>query len=51
MGGQALLPGRDHVAIPLTGGRVFVFGDDESYEVLSPLLISRLSVNGKEAGR
>lgn len=40
----------DHIAVPPAGGRVFVFGDHDDYAVLSPLLISRLSVNGKTAG-
>jgi hypothetical protein len=39
----------DHIAVPPGGGRVFVFGDHDDYAVLSPLLISRLSVNGKPA--
>ena len=38
------------LAVPPAGGRVFVFGDHDDYAVLSPLLISRLSVNGKMAG-
>jgi hypothetical protein len=48
-GAELTVPTVDHVAIPPAGGRVFVFGDDESYEVVSPLLISRLTVNGKHA--
>ena len=50
-GVELTVPTVDHVAVPPTGGRVFVFRDDESYEVLSPLLISRLSVNGKRVNR
>lgn len=48
-GSELSVPTVDHVAVPPTGGRGFVFGDDEGYKVLSPLLISRLSVNGKPA--
>jgi hypothetical protein len=48
-GAELTVPTVDHVAIPPAGGRVFVFGDDESYEVISPLLISGLTVNGKHA--
>jgi hypothetical protein len=50
-GTELSVPTVDHVAVPPAGGRVFGFGDDKSYEVLSPLLISRLSVNGKRANR
>jgi hypothetical protein len=50
-GTEFSVPTVDHVAVPPAGGRVFVFGDDETYEVLSPLLVSRLSVNGKRANR
>lgn len=50
-GSELSVPTVDHVAVTPAGGRVFVFGDDEGYEVLSPLLISRLSVNGKRANQ
>jgi hypothetical protein len=50
-GAELSVPTVDHVAVPPAGGRVFVFGDDEGYEVLSALLISRLSVNGNRASR
>ena len=50
-GTELLVPTVDHVAVPPAGGRVFVFGEDESYEILSALLISRLSVNGKQSPR
>lgn len=43
-GGQLQVPTVDHIAVPPTGGRIFVFGDDESYTVVSALLISRLTV-------
>ena len=48
-GKELTVPTVDHVAVPPTGGRVFVFGDYDNYEVLSPLLIGRLSINGKSA--
>lgn len=43
-GGMLRVPTVDHVAVPPGAKRVFVFGDDGAYEVLSPLLIARLSV-------
>jgi hypothetical protein len=46
-GGQLRVPTVDHVAVPPAGGRIFVFADDDSYSVVSPLLISRLTVNGQ----
>jgi hypothetical protein len=44
-GGQLRVPSVDHVAVAPTGGRVVVFGDDERYDVISSLLISRLTVD------
>ena len=38
----------DHIAVPPKGGRVFVFGDDGDYDVLSALLIARLNVDHGE---
>ena len=38
------VPTVDHVAVTPGAKRVFVFGDDGSYEVLSPLLSARISV-------
>jgi hypothetical protein len=32
------------VRLPLRGGRVFVFGNDESYDVMLGLMISRITV-------
>ena len=49
-GGQLRVPTVDHVAVAPTGGRVFVFGDDDTYNVLSPLLISRVAVDRQPAG-
>jgi hypothetical protein len=48
-GGQLRVPTVDHVAVPPAGGRVFVFGDDDRYDVLSPLLISRITVDRQPA--
>jgi hypothetical protein len=48
-GSEVIVPTVDHIAVPPAGSRVFVFGDADDYEVLSGLLISRLSVNGKSA--
>ena len=44
-GGKLRVPTIDHIAVPPAGGRIFVFGDDERYDVLSALLISRLTVD------
>lgn len=43
-GGTLRIPTVDHVAVPPGAKRLFVFADDGSYEVLSPLLVARLSV-------
>ncbi len=47
-GGVLRVPTVDHVAVPPTGGRIFVFGDDDTYEVLSPLLVARIAVDRGE---
>ena len=44
-GGQLRVPSVVLVAVAPTGGRVVVFGDDERYDVISSLLISRLTVD------
>ena len=44
-GGQLRVPTVDHIAVPPAGGRIFVFADDERYDVLSALLISRITVD------
>ncbi|MDB4798771.1 hypothetical protein OAH36_04150 [Verrucomicrobia bacterium] len=44
-GGSLRIPTVDHVAVQPKGSRVFVFGDDDDYTVLSPLLISRVTVD------
>ena len=48
-GGQLRVPTVDHIAVPPTGGRIFVFGDDDRYDVLSSLLISRVTVDRESA--
>ena len=48
-GGHLRVPTFDHVAIAPNGNRVIVFGDDDDYAVISPLLISRVTVNGHGA--
>ena len=48
-GGQLRVPTVDHIAVPPAGGRIFVFGDDERYDVLSGLLISRVTVERESA--
>lgn len=48
-GGQLRVPTVDHIAVPPVGGRIFVFGDDERYDVLSGLLISRITVDRDSA--
>jgi hypothetical protein len=49
-GGQLRVPTVDHVAVPPTGGRIFVFGDNERYDVISALMITRVTVNGDTVG-
>jgi hypothetical protein len=44
-GGQLRVSTVDHIAVPPTGGRIFVFGDDDRYDVISALLITRLTVD------
>ncbi len=54
-GGQLRVPTVDHVAVSPAGGRVIVFADDDTHDILSGLLISRITVershtsNGKSA--
>jgi hypothetical protein len=46
-GGQVRVPAVDHVLVFPQGSRLIVTHDDDSYEVLSPLLISRIAVDAK----
>ena len=48
-GGSLRVPTVDHIAVGPGGGRVVVFGDDDSYDVLSGLLISRVTVDKESA--
>ena len=48
-GGSLRVPTVDHIAVAPAGGRVVVFGDDDSYDVLSSLLISRITVDRESA--
>ena len=44
-GGQLRVPTVDHVAVSPAGGRVIVFADDDTHDILSGLLISRITVD------
>jgi hypothetical protein len=44
-GRQLRVPTMHHIAVPPAGSRVFVFGDDEGYTVVSPQLISGIVEN------
>ena len=44
-GGYVRVPTVDHVAVSPTGGHVIVFSDDDTHDVLSGLLISRITVD------
>ena len=48
-GGQLRVPTLDHVAVPPTGSRVFVFGEDERYDVISGMMITRVTVDRESA--
>jgi hypothetical protein len=45
-GNRLRIPTVDHIAVSPSGGRIIVFNEDDTHEILSPLLISRLSVEG-----
>ncbi|MSR65022.1 MAG: hypothetical protein EXS18_04490 [Verrucomicrobiae bacterium] len=45
-GGHVRVPTVDHVHVFPQGTRVLVMHDDDDYDILSPLLISRITVNG-----
>ena len=47
--GQLRVATVDHIALPPTGGRIFVFGDDERYDVISALMITRITVDREAA--
>ena len=46
-GGEVRIPTRDHVLLFPQGSRLIVTHDDDSYDVLSSLLISRVTVDGR----
>jgi hypothetical protein len=46
-GNSLHVPTVDHIAVLPGGGRVLVFGDRNEFHILSPELISRVSVEGK----
>ncbi len=48
-GGQVRVATVDHVAISPAGGRVIVFADDDTHDILSGLLISRITVDREPA--
>jgi hypothetical protein len=48
-GGQLRIPTVDYIAVPPAGGRIFVFGDDERYDVISGLMITRITVDREAA--
>jgi hypothetical protein len=48
-GGQLQISTIDHIAVPPAGGRIFVFGDDERYDVISALMITRITVDREAA--
>ncbi len=50
-GGQLRVPTVDHVAVSPTGGRVIVFADDDTHDILSGLLISRITVDRQSTAR
>jgi hypothetical protein len=45
MNGRLSVPTVDHIAVPPVGGRIFVFGDDERYDIISSLLVTRITVD------
>ena len=48
-GGAIRVPTVDHVAVPPSGDRVFVFFDQGGYDTIRPLMISRLTVEQETA--
>jgi hypothetical protein len=48
-GGHLRVPTVDHVAVPPAGGRVMVFHEDGTWDMISALLISRITVD-RESG-
>lgn len=48
-GGQLRVPTVDHIAVPPAGNRIFVFGDDERYDVISAMMVTRITVDRESA--
>jgi hypothetical protein len=48
-GGGLRIPTVDHVYVTPTGNRVFVSFDDGTYDVIRPLMISRVTVDREGA--
>jgi hypothetical protein len=48
-GSQLRVPSVDHIAVPPAGGRIWLFRDDGEYEILSSLLITRITVDATES--
>lgn len=46
-GGHVRVPTVDHVLVFPQGSRLIVTHDDDDYEVLSPLLMSRIAVDAR----
>jgi hypothetical protein len=46
-GGQVRVPTLDHILVFPQGSRVLVTHDDDSYELLSPLLMSTIAVDSR----
>jgi len=46
-GGEVHVPTVDHAHVFPTGNRFMVIHDDDSYDLMPPLLISRITVNGE----
>ncbi len=50
-GGHLRVPTVDRAAVSPTGGRVIVFADDDTHDILSGLLISRVTVDRHPGSR
>lgn len=47
-GSKLRVPSVDHIAVPPAGSRIWVFQDDGEYEIVSSLLIARITVDATE---
>jgi len=50
-GGNVRVPTIDHIAFAPVGGRIIVFNDDGTHEMLSALLISRVTIDHESASK